>query len=81
MSEPTAVYAWIGLDELGSGRIGLKQGVVPAGTIPLVAMSYHLDKLVRLKPQMEQQAAARGLKIRLVKFVATEIAVETEAGE
>jgi hypothetical protein len=76
-----AIYAWVGVDELGSGRVGLKQGVVPAGTIPLVAMSYHLDKLARLKPQMEAQARASGMKIRLCKFVMVEIAAETEAGE
>ena len=31
------LYAWLGEDELGSGEIGLKQGLVPAGYIPLVA--------------------------------------------
>jgi len=76
-----AIYAWIGEDEFGSGKVGLKQGVVPAGTIPLVAMDYHLDRLAKLLPQMEAQAAAYGKKIRLVKFVATEIAAETKAGE
>jgi hypothetical protein len=80
MSEPLAIYAWVGEDEFGSGRVGLKQGIVPAGTIPLVAMSYHLDRLAKLKPQMEAQAAASGKKIRLCKFVATEVAVETKAG-
>lgn len=79
-SEPIVLYAWVGEDEHGSGRVGLKQGVVPAGTIPLVAMSYHLDRMAKLKPQMEAQAAAYGKKIRLVKFVAAEIAAETEAG-
>lgn len=80
MSDPLALYAWVGEDEHGSGRVGLKQGVVPAGTIPLVAMDYHLDRLANLKPQMELQAALYGKKIRLMKFVATEIAAETEAG-
>jgi len=75
------LYAWVGEDELGNGKIGLKQGRVPAGIIPLVAMSYHLDKLAKLLPQMEAQAAASGKKIRLCKFVATEVAVETRAGE
>jgi hypothetical protein len=74
------LYAWVGEDELGNGKIGLKQGLVPAGLIPLVAMSYHLDKLAQLLPQMEAQAAASGKKIRLCKFVATEIAAETRAG-
>ena len=47
MSEPLTIYAWVGEDEYGSGRVGLKQGVVPAGIIPLVAMDYHLDRLQR----------------------------------
>jgi hypothetical protein len=81
MSEMLALYAWVGEDELGSGRIGLKQGLVPAGMIPLVAMDYHLDKLARLLPQMENQAATSGRKIRLYKFVATEVAAETKAGK
>ena len=79
-SKPLAIYAWVGEDEHGSGKVGIKQGMVPAGIIPLAAMSYHLDRLAKLKPQMEIQAAASGKKIRLVKFVATEIAAETKAG-
>lgn len=81
MNNPVVLYAWIGEDELGSGKIGLKQGMVPAGIIPLVAMDYHLDRLAKLKPQMEAMAAASGKKIRLVKFVATgEVAAETKGG-
>ena len=81
MSEPLSIYAWVGEDEFGSGRVGIKQGLVPAGMIPLAAMSYHLDRLAKLKPQMEAQAAASGKKIRLVKFVEVEVAAETKEGE
>ena len=35
--EDVELYAWVGEDEFGSGEIGLKQGLVPAGMIPLVA--------------------------------------------
>lgn len=42
MSEPLAIYAWVGEDEYGSGKVGIKQGMVPAGIIPLAAMDYHL---------------------------------------
>lgn len=79
-NERLALYAWVGEDELGSGKVGLKQGIVPAGMIPLVAMDYHLDKLVKLLPQMEAQAAKYGKKLRLVKFEAVGIAAETKAG-
>jgi hypothetical protein len=81
MSKLLTLYAWVGEDENGSGRIGLKQGVVPAGIIPLVAMDFHLDRLAKLLPQMEAQAAASGMRLRLMKFAATgEVVAETEAG-
>jgi hypothetical protein len=79
--KPPVIYAWIGEDENGSRRIGIKQGIVPAGCIPLAAMDYHLDRLAKLLPQMEAQAAQFGKKIRLYKFVATEVAAETKAGD
>jgi hypothetical protein len=81
MSEPHAIYAWVGEDELGSGKVGIKQAMVPAGMIPLAAMSYHLDRLAKLLPVMEAQAMASGKKIRLVKFIAVEVAAETKAGD
>jgi hypothetical protein len=43
-------------------------------------MDYDFHKLARLKPQMEAQAAQYGKKIRLCKFVMTEVAAATEAG-
>jgi hypothetical protein len=75
-----ALYAWVGEDELGSGEIGLKQGLVPAGMIPLVAT--RRDKIDRpaLELGMEVQAAQSGKKIRLVKFVFAEVLKETEHG-
>jgi len=81
MSEPLSIYAWVGEDEFGSGKVGIKQGLTPAGMIPLAAMSYHLDRLAKLKPAMEAQAAASGKKIRLCKFVVVEVAAETKAGK
>lgn len=81
MKQPLAIYAWVGEDEYGSGRVGIKQGVVPAGIIPLAAMDYHLDRLAKLKPAMEAQAAKSGKKIRLCKFEMVEVAAETKAGE
>ena len=74
------IYAWVGEDELGSGRVGIKQGRVPAGYIPLAAMDYDLHKLARLQPQMEEQAKQSGMEIRLCKFELVEVASETRAG-
>jgi hypothetical protein len=78
-----AIYAWVGEDEFGSGRIGLKQGQVPAGMIPLVTMDYDRYKIERaqVRDAMEMQSEAYGKKIRLVKFVFAEIVAETTAGQ
>jgi hypothetical protein len=79
--KPISIYAWIGEDEHGGRRIGLKQGMTPAGMIPLVAMDYHLDRLAKLLPQLERNARRSGKKIRLYKFTITEeIAAETKSG-
>jgi hypothetical protein len=78
-----ALYAWVGEDELGSGRIGLKQGRVPAGFIPLVTMDYDRHKIERaqVREQMEMQSETYGKKVRLVKFVFAEVVAETKAGQ
>lgn len=77
------IYAWMGEDECGSGRIGLKQGLVPAGMIPLVAMDYDREKITRpgLVKTLEQQAAKFGKKIRLVRFRFDGIEHATVEGE
>ena len=81
--EDHALYARVGEDEFGSGRIGLKQGLVPAGYIPLVTMDYDRYKIERaqVRDAMEMQSEAYGKKIRLVKFVFAEIVAETTAGQ
>lgn len=81
--EDHTLYAWVGEDEFGSGRIGLKQGLVPAGYIPLVTMDYDRHKIERapLRAAMEAQARTYGKKIRLVKFVFAEVVAETAAGQ
>jgi hypothetical protein len=66
------VWAWIGEDEFGSGVIGLKQGDVPAGRVPLV--STQREKLDRpyLRKQLQAQADAFGKTIRLVRLALAE---------
>ena len=83
MIDEIVLYAWIGEDELGSGRIGLKQALVPAGYIPLVTMDYDRHKIERgaVRIAMEHQAKTYGKKIRLCKFVMTKVVAETVAGE
>lgn len=78
--EDIALYAWVGEDELGSGEIGLKQALVPAGCIPLVAISRDKASQSYIREQMEQQARIYGKRIRLVKFSFSGVILETEAG-
>lgn len=75
---PSVLFAWVGEDEHGSGVAGLKQGHVPAGMVPLVATS--LDKVQKLKPQMEAQAKRFGKRIRLVQYTFSGVLEETEHG-
>jgi hypothetical protein len=73
------LFAWVGEDELGSGQIGIKQGLVPAGLIPIVATS---RKVARpdIAAQMHGQAQTSGKRIYLVRFTATEVVMETITG-
>jgi hypothetical protein len=74
------LFAWVGEDELGSGEVGLKQGHVPAGLVPLAAIKAHEQKMRRLKPQLEHQAKRWGKRIYLCRFTFVEIVDSTEAG-
>lgn len=73
------LYAWLGEDEFGTGEVGLKQGVVPAGIIPMVAIPR--AKLERYWPQAEAQAAQYGKRIYLCRFVMAEVIKSTEKGD
>jgi len=78
--ETQRLYAWVGEDEHGSGRTGIKKGQVPAGFIPLVVMDFDRHKIERLRPAMEEQAKRYGKKIRLVEYSFSAVIEETEAG-
>jgi len=80
--EKMCLYAWIGEDELGSGKVGLKQGLVPAGFIPLVVMDYDRHKIERgsIREGMEMQARLYGKKIRLARFDFAGVIAETQEG-
>ncbi len=60
------LFAWIGEDELGSGEVGVKCGLVPAGLIPLV--SKDRGKMEPLLQQLQQQANHYGKTIRLCRY-------------
>jgi hypothetical protein len=75
------LYAWVGEDEHGSGEVGLKQAICPAGMIPMVAIRRDKMEQDYIVKQMEQYAAIYGMKRKLVKFVFAEVVAETAAGE
>jgi hypothetical protein len=76
--DPADLYAWVGEDELGSGTVGLKQGAVPAGIIPLVSTADDRHKITRpdLIAQLQRQADHYGKSIRLVRYVYAEEVLE-----
>jgi hypothetical protein len=63
------VWAWIGEDEFGSGVVGLKQGDVPAGRVPLVSTERSKIDQPYLRAQLQAQADRYGKTIRLVHLV------------
>jgi hypothetical protein len=75
------LFAWVGEDEYGSGDIGVRQGMVPAGFIPLVAIQR--DKIDRqgLAEAMNYQAAVYGKKIYLCRFTFERVLYSTLPGE
>jgi len=75
------LYAWVGEDELGSGVIGLKQGRVPAGYIPMVATTEEKMKREFLMVAMSTQAATYGRKIYLCRFRFDGVVWATHEGE
>lgn len=74
------LYAWVGEDEFGSGKIGLKQGSVPAGLIPIVVVGPDRHKIDRVWKQAEAQAKVSGKRIFLCRFTLAEVVQYTEAG-
>ncbi len=74
------LFAWIGEDELGSGVVGLKQGLVPAGFIPLVATQRSKIDRDQLIGAMGYQAALYGKKIYLCRFTFERVVYSTLEG-
>lgn len=72
------LYAWIGEDELGTGVTGLKQAVVPAGVIPMVATNLEKMNQEYIVKQLQNQSNMFGKKIRLCKFVLQEDVITLE---
>jgi hypothetical protein len=72
------LYAWVGRDEYGSGVFGLKQGLVPAGMVPMVAIDQ--KKLDQYWEAAEAQAREFGQRIYQVRLTFAEVVRETKHG-
>jgi hypothetical protein len=75
MSDKLEIFAWVGEDEFGSGEIGLKQGVVPAGIVPLVAINVSKITTDNVIEQMQHIVNVYKKERRLVRFVEAETRV------
>jgi hypothetical protein len=73
------LYAWVGWDELSTGGLGLKQGVVPAGVIPIVSVDR--AQIEKYWDQAEVQAEWYGKRIFLARFRLVEVVRETSEGK
>ena len=71
------LYAWVGEDELGSGVVGIKQALVPAGYIPLVASDRSKIDREDIRRQLARQATTYRVTIRLAEFTVTDDALVT----
>lgn len=67
------LYAWMGEDELGSGEFGIKQALVPAGMIPLVATQRKKLDQPYLNEALALQSKQSDKRIYLVRFTAINI--------
>lgn len=74
MDEPD-LFAYMGEDEHGSGEIGIKAALVPAGFIPIVAVDRDRHKIERdgVVDSLHAQAMIYGKQIRLVRYVPVEV--------
>ena len=73
--EKVELFAWVGRDELAPGNtgdIGIKQGLVPAGMIPLVSVNKSKIVPQYLVNALQEQANQYGKTIRLCRFVFAE---------
>ncbi len=70
--EDLELIAWVGEDDsdANTGVLGIKVGIVPAGAVPLAAISQHEDRLTApyLVGQMQHLANQTGKRRFLARF-------------
>lgn len=72
------LFAYLGEDEYGSGEIGLKQALVPAGCIPMVAVDR--EKMERYKHLLQAQSDSGGKTIYFCRYELKEIIAVCKPG-
>lgn len=75
------IYAWIGKDEFGSGKLGIKQARVPKGIIPIAGLDYEKITRKEIIEQLDIQGKRFNKKIRLCKFTFETILEEVGGSE
>jgi hypothetical protein len=79
-AQEMVLYAWVGADDAidapRTEEFGLKQGVVPAGTIPLVACKEEKVISQDLINQMMVLVQLTGIPRQLVKFTFEKVILE-----
>lgn len=78
MLKELQLYAWVGWNEFYPGELGIKQGRVPAGVIPMVSLDR--EKLEQYWPQAQAQTIQYGRTIYLVRFEMAEVLKITRGG-
>lgn len=62
------LYAWMGMDELGSNEFGIKGAIVPAGYIPLVAIKKEKMLTNNIPEQLQLMSTKYKNNIYLCEF-------------
>jgi hypothetical protein len=78
--QETELYAWIGEDEMGSGVVGLKQCLAPAGFIPMVATDIAKMTQPYIKEQLQGQANRYRKTIYLMRYIPEIVEVVIKPG-
>ena len=76
MDDLPELWAYLGEDELDAANgVGLKQAMVPAGLIPMVATTRAKMDRPDIRGQLQEQARTYGKTIRLVRYEPVEVVV------
>jgi hypothetical protein len=76
------LFAWVGDDESGRGGLGLKQALVPAGYVPLVATDRDRIAAAYIREQLARIADVSGKSRYLVRLGVVEVldVIDPDAG-